>query len=208
MIQLNKNNQIKLKIKKMKRLLSLLLLIVFSSTIYAQTEKNKVMVSGGTGLQFLSSKLKPMEDGVTQYELTTNSISILPSIGYFIIDNLSVGLAANITSTSTKYDDYDPDVLTSIFIIPTAVYFVPMDGEIRPLGQFGVGLASISEKEGDSAMGFALNIGGGVAYFIKENISVNGGLSYTMARLNDSDNENVKVKQGNFGANLSLSLFF
>ena len=55
--------------------------------------------------------------------------------------------------------------------------------------------------------GLALNFGGGVAYFINEYMSFNFGLSYTMANLKDSDDSDYVQKQGNFAANVGVSIF-
>ncbi|MBG0858021.1 MAG: hypothetical protein IQL11_00855, partial [Bacteroidales bacterium] len=68
----------------MKKLF-LLILIVSNTTIYSQTEKGKIVISGGTGVQFISSNLKYLYEGVTEEKLKTNSFTLLPSVGYFII---------------------------------------------------------------------------------------------------------------------------
>ena len=196
----------------MKKSILLLLLIVSSFTIFAQTEKGNIELSGGAGFQFISSHLKYVNDGVTTGEATTNSFSFLPSIGYFVIDNLAIGLAGNFTSSSTKEEgDADKSISTSILIIPTAIYYVPMDGKIRPIIQIGAGLTSMSQKYGSeksSASGLAINFGAGIASFIKDNISINFGLSYTLATLTDKDDNKSKLKEGNFGTNIGFSIYF
>jgi len=195
----------------MKKLF-LLILIVSNTTIYSQTEKGKIVISGGTGVQFISSNLKYLYEGVTEEKLKTNSFTLLPSVGYFIIDNLAIGLAGNITSTSNKYDDGDKAVSTSILLFPVAIYYIPVDGDIKPIVQVGAGIASMTQKYTDedknSAFGFGFNFGAGIAYFVKENIALNIGLSYTLASLKDVDDENGKIKEGNLGANLGFSIFF
>ena len=55
--------------------------------------------------------------------------------------------------------------------------------------------------------GLALNFGGGAAYFINDYVSLNFGLSYTMANLKDSDDSDWVQKQGNFAANIGFSVF-
>jgi outer membrane protein len=207
----------KIKNGKMKKLLFLLLIVlVSSSTIFSQTKKGNFELSGGTGLQFISSNLKFISDGTTTDKTTMSSLSFLPSFGYFIIDNLAIGLAGNITTNTQKYEDGDKDVSTSTLIFPAALYYFPIAGKIRPIAQIGVGLASQTQKyvpktgsnEKNSASGIAFNFGGGISYFMKENISINLGLSYTLANLTDSDDNTSKLKEGNFGSNIGFSIFF
>ena len=56
--------------------------------------------------------------------------------------------------------------------------------------------------------GLAINFGGGASYFINDFISLNFGLSYTMANLKDIDDSNSEVKQGNFGSNIGIAVYF
>ena len=195
----------------MKKLL-VLLLIVSSGTIFAQTKQGNILLSGGAGLQFISSSLKVVYDGVTQGKVKLGSFSLMPSFGYFVIDNLAIGLAGNITISSSKFESEPKDVSTTIMLIPSAIYYIPSSGKVRPLVQVGVGLASQTEKSSgetnSAATGLAFNFGAGASYFIKENIAVNLGLSYTLASLKDSDDNKFKYKEGNFGANIGFSIFF
>lgn len=185
-------------------------------TSFGQTTKGNFVLSGGIGLQFISSNVKEVYDGTTSDEYTMNSFSILPSFGYFVIDNLAIGLSGNISSSTTKYEDGDKEKTNSTLIMPTALYYFPVAGKLRPLLQIGVGYTSMTykyiPKTGDdqksSFGGLALNFGGGIAYFVAENISLNLGLSYTKATLTDSDEDKSKYKQGNFGSNVGVSVFF
>ena len=78
------------------------------------------------------------------------------------------------------------------------------------------GLASATEKyipktgsdQKSSSSGLAANLGAGIAYFVKENISLNFGLSYTMVNTKDGDDSKSKTKQGNFGSNIGIAIYF
>ena len=182
----------------------------------AQTLKGNFVLSGGTGLQFVSSNVKSVYEGETDYEDKTSTLSIMPSFAYFVIDNLAIGLNSTITTASSKDEDGDKDVSTMTMVLPSVLYYFPMEGKIRPLVQIGVGLASQSYKyipksgsdEKMSYSGIAFNFGGGFAYFLKENISVNFGVSYTKANLTDGDDDKSEVKQGNFASNIGFSIYF
>ena len=197
----------------MKKVFLFAMALVFTNVILAQTEQGKIVLSGATGLQFVSSNIEWEYDGQSQGDYDQNSFSFMPSIGYFVMDNLAVGLAANFTSTTQK-DEGDKYTVSSTMLLPTALYYFPVEGQFKPLLQVGAGLMSTKEKysyDGDSdedkMSGLALNFGGGAAYFINDYVSLNFGLSYTMANLKDSDDSDWVQKQGNFAANIGLSVF-
>ena len=203
----------------MKNLMKLLMVVVvftMATASFAQTKKGNFVLSGGTGLQFTSSNSKYSYDRETGSENKSSSFSVTPSAAYFIIDNLAIGLTGTISSTTNKQVDGDKYVSNSAMILPTVLYYFPVEGKIRPIIQVAAGLYSLNTKyipqsgsnDKSSASGLALNFGGGIAYFIKENISINFGLSYTSVSLKDSDNSKSKIKQGNFGSNIGLSIYF
>jgi len=201
----------------LKKFFLLAIVLVSANVILAQTEQGKYVVSGATGLQFISSNIEYEYDGESQGDLTQTSFSFMPSVGYFVIDNLAIGLAANFTSTTQK-DQGSKYTNKSTMILPSALYYFPVAGNLKPLVQVGAGIMS-TVSEGDfsgqyfesykqEASGLALNFGGGAAYFINENVSLNFGLSYTMANLKHGDDSDFVQKQGNFAGNVGLSVYF
>jgi outer membrane protein len=200
----------------MKKLILILVVTLSCMTIVGQTKKGNFVISGGTGIQFTSSSTKDVYDGATDSEYTTNTFSIMPSGAYFVIDNLAVGLASNFSFSGVKYEDGDKNNTTTVLLLPVAMYYFPVEGNIRPLVQLGIGLSSLGNKDipktGSerkySYSGLAINIGGGIAYFVKENTSFNVGLSYTKTTMTDSDDTKYKIKQGNFGLNVGIAVYF
>jgi len=196
----------------------ILLAIVFVSTnvILAQTEQGKYVLSGATGLQFISSNIELEYDGQSQGDLTQTSFSFMPSVGYFVIDNLAIGLSANFISMTQK-EQGRKYTNKSTMILPSAMYYFPVAGNLRPLVQVGAGMMSLV-SEGDysepfydsykhETSGVAINFGGGAAYFINEKVSLNFGLSYTMVNLKHDDDSDIVQKQGNFAGNVGLSVY-
>lgn len=201
----------------MKKFILLAIVLVSTNVILAQTEQGKYVLSGATGLQFISSNIEYEYDGQSQGDLTQTSFSITPSIGYFVINNLAIGLSANF-STSTQKNLGSKYTNKSTMILPSALYYFPVAGNLRPLVQVGAGIMS-TVSEGDfsspfyesykqETSGLAINFGGGAAYFINENVSLNFGLSYTMANLKHGDDSDFVQKQGNFAGNVGLSVYF
>lgn len=185
------------------------------SAIFGQTTQGNFVLSGGAGLQFINSSMKAVYDGTTEEKYSINSFTFVPSFGYFVIDNLAIGLSGTISNSTQKDEDGNKNSTNSFLIVPTALYYFPMEGQIRPIAQIGIGYTSLiykyKPKTGDddkeSFSGAAFNFGGGISYFIRENISFNFGLSYTIATLKSGDDDKYKIKQGNFGSNVGISIF-
>ncbi|SDD29166.1 hypothetical protein [Williamwhitmania taraxaci] len=83
----------------MKKLVLILIILMPSISIFGQTTKGNFVLSGATGLQFISSNVKTVYDGKTVSEYDVNSFSFSPSFGYFVIDNLAIGLSSKQDST-------------------------------------------------------------------------------------------------------------
>ncbi len=202
--------------KNLMKLLMVAAVFTMATGSFAQTKKGNLLLSGGTGLQFTSSNVKYLYDGETQGKSTISTFSFVPTFAYFVVDDLAIGLTSTLTTSTDKSENGDKYVTNSTMILPTALYYFPMEGKLRPIAQIGVGLSSQTEKdvpkEGSdhkySSSGLAMNFGGGVAYFLKENISLNFGLSYTIVNLTDGDDSKSKMKQGNFGSNIGLAIYF
>jgi len=197
----------------MKKFFLLAIVLVSTNVILAQTEQGKFVLSGATGLQFLSSNIEVEYDGQSSGDMTQNSFTIIPSIGYFVMDNLAVGMTANFSSTTQKNEGYKTKT-TSTMILPTVLYYFPVAGNLKPLVQVGAGLMSFSKENKNSEnsykdkfSGLALNFGGGASYFINDYVSLNFGVSYTMANLENSNDSDYVQKQGNFAGNIGLSIF-
>ncbi len=198
----------------MKKLLLLAFVLICVSG-FSQTTKGRFIVSGAAGLQINAGTLNYEFDGDEFSETKQTTIQFTPSFGYFVIDNLAVGLSGGITSTTQKDGD-DKYTSTSLAIAPTAMYFFPVEGKIKPFVQVGVGINSSTNKfvsdegpdEKDSYSGLLLSGGGGVAFFINENVSFNGGLSYNRSSMKNSDEEDYKIKQGILSGIIGISVYF
>ena len=211
----------------MKNYLFIIALLT-TSIIFAQTEKGKFVVSGSTGLGFgnISSELRyyGVLDAGDEYK--TSTFSFTPGVGYFVMDNLAVGLSMGYSKSTKKWvRDGDTDSQSQTLLMPFAGYYFPIGGSFRPFLQIGLGYDSRLVKEESNNLGvlvvdkeeewggFAYSFGGGASYFIQDNVSFNLGLLYTAATLKADVVEGgiiVKAedKQGGLGANIGISVFF
>ncbi|REG96284.1 outer membrane beta-barrel protein [Flavobacterium aquicola] len=209
--------------------ISLLIALISFGAITAQTEKGSFMISGKTGLGFTSATVEYEYEGKTTDGPKTTSFSISPSAGYFIIDNLSIGLEFDYTATKIKQEvSYIPPLSTgynpaidfentqnTFAIIPTATYFFSKE-KFRPFIEAGMGYATIknetktlessgviSTNESDGN-GLVWGGGGGIAYFISQTICFDLGISYSQFTYEEKD---IKTKSGILGANIGISIF-
>jgi outer membrane protein len=217
---------------KMKKIYLFVALISFCS-ITAQTEKGSFMISGHTGLGFTSNTVKYKTEGENIDGPKTTSFNISPSVGYFIIENLAVGLDIDYKTVTTKQqvfvnsnDQPGPSqtkintktIESTLAIIPNATYFFSK-GKARPYISAGIGFANI-KQEGNRSRSFAdydlydyynnnnngIVIGAdvGLAYFLSKAISLDLGVGYAQYNYKDED---VKVKSGAIGVNIGVSVF-
>ena len=197
----------------MKKLGLLLIVLMTTITIFGQTTKGNFVLSGATGLQFISSSETSVYHGGDGIESKISSFSFMPTFGYFIEDNIAIGLSGNISTQTVKYS-FGKMKSNSVVIMPTFLYYFPLDGKIRPLVQAGFGYSSEkSPYNSDYSVGnfkysgAVVNLGGGISYFITEKTSINFGLSYTRSNLNRSDDSADKIKRGEFSSNIGISVF-
>ena len=133
-------------------------LLVSSVSSFSQTERGKLVIGGNSGLSYNSF----FADGES-----ISTISLNAGLGYFIVDNLAVGINGNLVNLNTDFGNG-----TIYGIIPSATYFFGKS-QLKPFLSVGLGYMNFY-KEGVLAYGGI----GGLAYMIKENLSFNVSLQY------------------------------
>lgn len=191
----------------MKKIILLLTLVAsFNLTVNAQTEKGKWLVSGSSNVGFNSVSTKFTANGMSVDGEKVNTFNISPSVGYFVVENLSVGLSLGFTNSSTTEDD-DKISASTFTVLPTASYFFTKNTTVKPYLGAGVGYSSYQQKYNSVAQtngGLAWEVGGGLAYFINPKIGINLGLGYGQVSIEDSG---VTTKLNTFGSKIGFSLF-
>jgi outer membrane protein len=192
----------------MKKILLLLTLVLgFNFFVNAQTEKGKWLISGASNIGFNSVSTKFKSDGMSVDGPKVNTFNVSPSIGYFVIDNLSVGLSLGYTNTSTK-GEVDEKVSSSTFtVLPSLTYFFTKNTSVKPYLAAGAGYASFKEKYGSVAEtngGFAWEAQGGLAYFVSQKAAISLGLGYGQVSVEQSG---FSVNANTLGAKIGFSLF-
>ncbi len=197
--------------------LTLIALLSFFGTANAQTEKGNWIVSGATSLGFNSNKITNKSGDVSVDGQKTTTFNVKPAIGYFVIDNLSVGI--DLGYEVQKYDEYlgfeqKTKVTASTFsVLPSATYYFKTDSKAFPYVGAGAGYALNNSKTTITAPYktnfFQWKAKAGLAYFITPSIAVDLGLSYDQLSTKFNETQMIsenKVIFKNFGANIGINV--
>lgn len=193
--------------------------MVFINKSIAQTQ-GQLLVSGASSLSFGAKTEKETYQGdqVGNKE-KTSGFGLNPTVGYFIMDNLAIGLTLSENHSKSKFED-DTDVEHStktneIICGPIGRYYYGTTS-LRPFGQAFIGFGSYKVETTvgnvsttpDKRKIFGFGAGIGAAYFIKENISFDAILGYSYFVNTDTEETDYKWKDSALDLKVGISVFF
>lgn len=194
----------------MKKLLLSAAVAVFAfASVNAQTEKGKLFVSGNTSLSFSSTNATTEFDGEEVGEDQKASVfSVTPSIGYFVMDNLAIGVDFSFTSSKEEEGEFE-DTLSSFAVMPTATYYFEAGDKLKPYIGVGAGLISTSFGDDDinKSSGLAFRGRGGLAYFLSDMIALDFFVQYLNTNQKNKEESDLVTKNSSLGVGFGLSLF-
>lgn len=193
----------------MKKLLLFTLLI--SQFAFSQTEKGKFIFSGNTSTELSFAKTK-YESGINTGESKTTSFDIKPSFGYFMEDNLFIGISAVYDFEHTN-NRISVEKNRLLIFMPTLGYYFPTEKKLRPFVTGGIGVAenkfqykssgnnfdpsdpSFNTNYTNNLKGLSAAVTAGFGYFITDNFSIDAQIAYNYV--------NLKLKAADYNANTS-----
>ena len=186
----------------MKRIFLLALMLGLFVSLNAQTDKGSMILGGGLDLNAGSSKSKSEYDGTS---IETDGPSHMnfylgPRFGYFIMDGLAVGLDLGLgyNSSSKDKDDYSSTYSSMTFSAgPFARYYYKM-GKLAPFGHVNVGfgggssksevkISNVTTTEENTGSLMNYGVGVGAAYFLSDNIALEGIIAYRSNQTTDTE---------------------
>ncbi len=179
---------------------------------YSQTEKGTFLVSGRTSLEFVRSVTNFSYDGqsVPEANMDINSFRLYSGLGYFVANNLAAGLSFNY-SLSTSFPSSGEKVKAGeLILMPTLMYYIPLESSVRPFIQAGAGYANATEEAGGEKQffsGIGYGAGAGVAWFVNEKISIDLGIQWAATKMKYSEDTDVKLSGSSLGAAIGISLY-
>lgn len=160
--------------------LTISILMLFAATSYAQIQKGSVLVGASSNLGFSSTSYDGADDNFNVFTLDVKA-------GYFVIDNLAVGLNFGYN----KFSQGDSDASTTLFGLFGRYY---VNGKIF----VGAGYSSLKLEDSDASNSLPFEVG--YAAFITDNIAFEPSINYAIGL---GDNES-----NTFGLNLGFALYF
>ncbi|MEN4762087.1 MULTISPECIES: OmpW family outer membrane protein [unclassified Chryseobacterium] len=183
----------------------------------AQMTKGDWVISGNTGLGFNAQSSTVKANGESNDGPKISNFSITPSVGYFVIDGLAVGIDLGFNSNTNKFDG-DKLTNTTFSVMPTATYYFNTGSKLFPFVGAGIGYATYKEKYSLSS-GAAFNADStndgltwkakaGVTYMATQSLGINLGLGFDQFYTKNTVlNTEVKTTRNNFGVNVGFSYF-
>jgi hypothetical protein len=169
-----------------KRFLTMLAIVSFFAVgAFAQVQKGSAMVGGSAG--FKNGK-------------DATLVSLMPKIGYFVIDRLAIGATLNVESI--KSGDYKD---SSFGLGPFARYYLTDAMPLKVFGEAGFSF-STEKSSGGGLSGKAksnnLGLGIGASYFLSESVAIDAIFGYDSYQYEKADRTN------NFGLTIGVQAFF
>lgn len=163
----------------MKKITIIAAFMALSLGAFAQFTKGSLMVGGSVGFSSDSEKTKSGSTTTTNGTLTT--FSFTPQVGYFVIDNLSLGAGINLLSASDKANSGGgKQTASSSSFAPFArYYYQKLYGQLA--GQFGS--AKTSFESGGTTTETKYGVSGwsllvGYAYLLNNHVAIEPQIGY------------------------------
>jgi len=184
----------------------------------AQTNKGKFLLTGTLGIS--SNTQYSNNNNYDQYgnlisttstKFTSTQFSIIPKFGYFIVNNLALGLGIGYSGYTTKNDNNSNKVTNnSITLNPFGRYYLGINDKFKFFGELGFGLSygkyhnpGYSQNYQDNnSRGLNIYLSPGFAFFPSDKVSIElsiNGINF------QSFNSNTNATTGNYTSN-SFSL--
>ncbi|WP_400078594.1 outer membrane protein [Winogradskyella sp. R77965] len=180
---------------------------------YSQTEKGNLIIGGSSDLSFSSSKSSVKPNNENQGDDTVLRLSFGPSLGYFIIDKLAIGLQVPVSFSKRKsessngFETYPFEIKSTSVSAITFIRYYFSESNIKPFlqGNVGFGINNsdsflVDFETGNTEYGkiksntFSYGFNGGVAFFINSNISIDLGINYLSITTKPDENNDFDFK--------------
>lgn len=181
----------------MKKVLFAAFLLVSSNAIFAQVDQGQWMVGGSAAFDFEK-----------QGDDKTTTISIAPDAGYFVINQLAVGLRPEFGYTKYKTKTVTGTSETSYTAYSLApfvrYYFMPSGEKVNIFGDASYGFGSSKQKGGSSVSGNYYQIKAGPAVFLTPNTALEFAVYYRS--LGGDANEVAGDRDNHFGLSVGFQI--
>ncbi len=190
----------------MKKLLLSVAALLVSAVALAQTEQGKFVIGGSSDLSFISTSSEV--DGNDAGDSSEFEFSV--DGGYFVIDNLAVGLGVDLAFGKEEEPGFEEEKSTTFLVGPFARYYF-LEDKIRPFAQGSVAFGKNKTEAGSNEFksdAFAFGFDAGVAIFLNDNISIDAALGYARTKISPDVEGARDLEANGFGLAVGFNLFF
>ena len=187
--------------------LATMLVFLFFGLTEGTSQVAKGIIRLGPELAY-SSASQEIDGFNAKFKTTTLNLQL--SGGYFVIDNLEVGLGVNLSSTENKVDSNE-ETTSGTAIGPNVTYMVPIGENFYLPISGGIGYNSLTIDDDfneTNLSGLAYGVGVGVEYLVSNKIGARFSLIFNSGSLQDNDSElelDVTTTQAGIGVNIYLN---
>lgn len=203
---------------RLKNYAPILVFTFFYSTAFSQTQKGSFVLSGKTDLNFLFANTIMATDSIETGRSKTNQFGFTAAAGYFIADDLTIGISGTFSYNYTKNNisSYCEMITWSATVMPQVNYYLPAEGKLRPSVGAGVGYLWLRERDSRVSAnsntvyymsGVAYSAGAGLSYFITPHVAFDLNFQYSHSRLKDEWYKDLIQKQNGLAGTLGVSVF-
>ena len=179
------------------------LFFVSTAVSYAKDlGKGSIEISGDLALSVDSVGLKSKGFDKTTTDTTTLSVDAL----YYVAPNIGVGLTLTHESIEIKSAG-DKNKTTTQIIGPAISYNVSLNDKTSLKLQGAIANVSSDLDDTTTIDGFGWEIGGKISYFLNDFVSIDAGLSYLSASLEDNGSPSIGVDVTGFSTGAGISVY-
>ncbi|MCA4900668.1 MAG: autotransporter domain-containing protein [Bacteroidota bacterium] len=182
--------------------------VLISTASFAQFSKGSILLGGSVSADFTTNKT--IAGSTTTTNSSTNSFSISPNVGYFVIDNLAVGGALQFNTTSTKDDGSRASFSSNSFALqPFGRYYFD---KFYAQASFGFGSYKSENTNGNGITttnkGSLFNwaLAGGYVFLLNDHVGLEPQIGYG-SQSQSPDGSNVTVRDAGLFLRLGIQVY-
>lgn len=185
----------------LRRLVFIYVLVLSSSSLFAQFEKGSLMVGGNVSANFSTSTIKSGLNNIPSYSIDTYSFQ--PRGGYFFIDNLVGGVGITYSNTKQTYTNTSLFSTTiSIIVAPYLRYYLK---KFYVEGSIGFGSTKYENNYSSSAIIYLSQgnennwtLVGGYSILINKHVAIEPQFGFQKSTQTNNDSNTIIDKSGYF----------
>ncbi len=169
------------------------LLFMSSVLVYGQLEKGNCFMYGSSSMGLSTEKDSYTSGSTTTESSKSTYFDFSPSAGYFVIDNLPVGLKIQFNHSKTKNSNSSDEYTgNQIMAGPFARYYFLAQEKLKPMAEAYVGFGSSKNTTKYSSGSydyksaiFSYSLGAGASYFLTEHVAFDALIAFDSMKYTD-----------------------